>query len=61
MSLDLETFHKLTAERPALESSHATGSLRYSDAIALPDEHVYYYEYARPDGSHEIRMSRVAN
>jgi hypothetical protein len=39
-------------------SPHATGSLRYLDALDLR-ERLLYYEYARPDGSHELRLSRL--
>lgn len=59
VSLDLRHFDKLTDDAPILESPHATGSLRYSDAVVLDDEILYYYEYSRADGSHEIRMNRV--
>ncbi|MDP6513079.1 MAG: hypothetical protein QF878_07835 [SAR202 cluster bacterium] len=60
VSFDMKTFQKMTPDAPALASGHATGSLRYSDVVALDDEYVFYYEYARADGSHEIRMSRVS-
>lgn len=59
VSTDLREFHKLTENEPALASPNATGSLRYSDAVEVEDEIFYYYEYSRPDGSHEIRLSRV--
>lgn len=38
---------------------HGSGSLRYLDAVVRDDAIYYYYEYARPDGSHELRMNRV--
>ena len=46
ISLDLQTFHKLTEEAPALSSPHNTGALRYSDAVpmansTLPSESPY--------------------
>jgi hypothetical protein len=41
-------------------SPHATGSLRYLDALDLRErKRLLYYEYARPDGSHELRLSRL--
>lgn len=59
ISLDLKTFHRLSCDGPALVSPHASGSLRYLDAVQLEDAIFYYYEYARPDGSHELRANRV--
>jgi len=59
VSSDLRRFHKLTEEAPALVSPHGTGALRYTDAVPVGDEVLYYYECAREDGSHELRMSRV--
>jgi hypothetical protein len=59
VSEDLVNWSRLTLDGPALVSPHASGSLRYVDALRLGDELLYYYEYARPDGSHELRMNRV--
>lgn len=59
-SWDLRHFHRLSVEGPSLVSPHGSGSLRYLDAVVLDDAILYYYEYARPDGSHELRMNRVA-
>jgi hypothetical protein len=59
MSLDLVHFYKLTEDAPRLASPHSTGALRYSDAVPVGDEIFYYYECAREDGSHELRLSRV--
>ncbi len=58
-SWDLRTFHRLSLERPLLVAPHGSGSLRYVDAVVFDDEILYYYEYARPDGSHELRMNRL--
>ena len=60
VSVDLQKFHKLSDDAPLLTSPHATGALRYMDAALVGDEVIYYYEYARADGAHEIRMSRVS-
>lgn len=42
---------------PILVSPHGSGSLRYMDAVPFEDRILYYYEYARPDGSHELRVN----
>lgn len=59
VSTDLRRWDRVSLARPALVSPHASGSLRYMDAVQLPDRIHYYYEYARPDGSHETRLNIV--
>ena len=54
---DLRQYVRLTPDAPALTSPYGSGSLRYLDAVAGPDGLYCYYEYARPDGSHELRVS----
>jgi len=56
---DLREYMRLTPDGPALTSPHASGSLRYLDAVEAPDGIHCYYEYARPDGSHELRLSVI--
>jgi hypothetical protein len=59
VSLDLRRWDRVSVDGPALVSPHASGSLRYLDALPLDDAILYYYEYAREDGSHELRVNRV--
>jgi len=59
VSFDLIHYDKVTEEKPLLISPYASGSLRYMDSIIVNNEIYYYYEYAREDGSHEIRMNKV--
>ena len=61
VSLDLRTFTKVTHAGPALQSPHASGSLRYLDAVHLPAQRrlLYYFEMARPDGAHDLRVDEV--
>lgn len=59
VSLDLRRFERVTPAGPAITSPHASGCVRYVEALRLDDAVLYYYEYALPDGSHELRCSRV--
>jgi len=61
VSLDLRSWHRVTPERPALVSPHASGSLRYVEAVDIEGSSFVYYEYARPDGSHELRRNQLAS
>ena len=58
-SWDLRHFYRLSQEGPLLVSPQGSGSLRYIDSVLLGDEIWFYYEYARPDGSHELRLNRL--
>ena len=58
-SFDLRRWERLTVDEPWVVSPHASGSLRYLDVLPRGDEWWLYYEYARADGSHELRLSRV--
>jgi hypothetical protein len=60
LTSDLRTFQRLSTEAPALTSPHASGSLRYMAAVCAGKTTYLYYEYARPDGSHELRMNKVS-
>jgi hypothetical protein len=59
VSLDLRHWQRVSVEGPALTSPHASGALRYLDVLPVGDALYYYYEYAREDGSHELRVNRV--
>jgi hypothetical protein len=61
ISLDLKQWHRITPDGPYLTSPHASGSLRYLHPLQLENELRYYYEYARADGAHEIRMISFPN
>ena len=49
-------WHSLSPDRPALVSPHASGSLRYIDCITDRTRRLLYFEAARPDGSHDLRV-----
>lgn len=59
ISLDLARFERVTERGPLVRSPHGSGSIRYVDVINVDGTLHYYYEYALPDGSHELRHSRV--
>lgn len=58
-SHDLVRWLRLTPDEPWGRSPHAGGALRYLDAAMEPDALHVVYEYARPDGSHEMRENRL--
>ncbi len=58
-SPDLISYDRLTQKKPILTSPHASRSLRYVEGVIVGNEVYYYYEYARMDGSHELRMNKV--
>jgi len=59
-SLDLHHWERLSITGPAIGPNGGPGSVRYVEAVQGPDWVRYYYEYTRPDGSHELRTSRVS-
>ncbi|MBC7237847.1 MAG: hypothetical protein H5T69_18550 [Chloroflexi bacterium] len=59
-SWDLHTFWRFSIDGPMIVSPHGSGGLRYIDAVVFDEQIYFYYEYCRPDGSHELRLNRVA-
>jgi hypothetical protein len=59
VSSDLVRWQRLSVDAPWRVSPHATGSLRYPDALELDGVLHLYYECARDDGSHELRLNRL--
>jgi hypothetical protein len=59
-SFDLRDFHRATPVVPLLIPPHGPASLRYCDVLVLRDAKLFYYEMARPDGSHELRVYHMA-
>jgi hypothetical protein len=58
-SSDLNHWKTLTPDGPSLVSPHASGALRYIDALTVGDKIYLYYEFAREDGSHDLRVVRM--
>jgi hypothetical protein len=42
-----------------VRSTHATGSVRYVDALVVGGTVLYFYEYARAALAHELRHAAV--
>ncbi|MBP6965519.1 MAG: hypothetical protein KBC96_14070 [Armatimonadetes bacterium] len=59
VSTDLRSFERVTPHGPAIVSPHASGALRYVDAVQMGSRVFYYYEMARPDGAHDLMVSVV--
>lgn len=60
VSFDLRQWTRLTPDGPWVTGRHGSGSVRYLDAVPVGDDELWvYYEYARSDGTHELRMNRL--
>ncbi len=59
VSNDLRTWQRVSVEGPAVGPDGGPGSVRYAEAVQGPGWVRFYYEYTRPDGSHELRTIRV--
>jgi len=59
-SLDLIHWTPLCLDGPWARSSHASGSVRYLEALRVGSTIHYYYEYARSDRAHELRHFAAA-
>ncbi len=55
-SPDLRQWQVLTPEGPRLTSPHSSNSLRYLDAQVIGGRLLLFYEFARPDGAHDLRL-----
>jgi hypothetical protein len=58
-STDLRHWERLTTDAPWLASRRGTGSVRYLDVLAVDGQWHVYYEMARADGAHELRVLSV--
>ncbi len=58
-SPDIRQWTSLTLPGPGLTSPHASGSLRYLDAQVAGDRLLCFFEWARPDGAHELRLTQT--
>lgn len=56
-SSDLRHWESVSPDGPAIGSARGPGGVRYVDISSGGD---VFYEYTRPDGSHELRVARTA-
>jgi hypothetical protein len=59
VSGDLWRWHRVTADESWTRAPHGSGSVRYLDVLPLDGEWWIYYELARADGAHELRLQRL--
>ncbi|MBA4147985.1 MAG: hypothetical protein H0X66_07690 [Verrucomicrobia bacterium] len=59
VSNDLKTWKSLTQAAPAYTSPHSSTSLRYIDAQSMGGQIHIFYEFAREDGAHDLRVVEV--
>ena len=60
VSSNLRDWTSLTPDAPLLTSPHGSGSLRYLDAHGHPEKLQLFYECARPDGAHDLRLAQAS-
>ena len=59
-SLDLRHWRRASPTGPLIGAARpGPGGVRYVEAVQTPDWIRFYYEWTRPDGSHELRTSLV--
>ena len=59
VSTDLKSWTVRTPDAPCWTSPYGSNSLRYIDAVKIGNEVKLFYEFARPDGAHDLRMISV--
>jgi hypothetical protein len=59
-SFDLRRFQRVSRNGPLFRSPNVPGAIRYFDVLALDGVTHFYYEIARPDGSHDLRVYRAS-
>jgi hypothetical protein len=60
VSNDWRHWKSQTPDGPMLVSPHSSKSLRYLDAQIAGDKVQLFYEFARPDGAHDLRLTTIA-
>ena len=57
LSADLRRFTRLSVNGPVVQSRGGSRSVRYVDALPVGENLYFYYECARADGAHDLRLS----
>lgn len=60
VSPELKTWQSLSIDEPALISPNASNSLRYVDCLPHRGNMHLFYEWARRDGSHDLRTVKTS-
>jgi len=60
VSDDLRQWQSISPHKPVFTSPNASSSLRYLDAKFANGQWYVFYEFARPDGAHDMRMITCA-
>lgn len=55
-SATLTDWQRVTEKAPLMQPPHGPSALRYFDILDFEKERFFYYEMARPDGSHDLRV-----
>jgi len=58
ISFDLRKFHRVSQSGPIMTTPAVHGAMRYFDVLDFPEATFFYYEQAKADGSHELRVFR---
>jgi hypothetical protein len=61
ISADLRNWKTLTLDGPAFTSPFSSKSLRYIDAQIVGEDVVIFYEFARPDSAHDLRVVKCVS
>jgi hypothetical protein len=59
LSDDLRAWKTINPDGPAYTSPYSSHSLRYMDVQIIGSEAFIFYEYAREDGAHDLRLLRT--
>jgi len=59
ISADLRNWKTLTPNGPAFTSPFSSKSLRYVDVHVVSSDAVIFYEFARADGAHDLRVVKT--
>ena len=57
LSADLRNFVRLSVNGPVVQSRGGSRSVRYVDVVPVGEKLYFYYECARADGAHDLRLS----